>query len=195
MSPVQARSIRAVEEILDAARERFGRVGYGATSVEDIAADAGRTKGSVYHHFADKHALFEQVFLREQRRIAAEVAGAGDLRGGVAAYLRTIAGAPQSARITLVDGPVVLGWAAWRSCDDGPFRSMLRASLEPFGPRSDLGDLDALTDLLLGAVTEAAVHVAQAPRSEAAPTARRYGAQLDRVLVAALGLSQGHRQT
>jgi AcrR family transcriptional regulator len=171
-----------VADILAAARRRCGDAGYEATTIDQIAADAGRTKGAVYHHFADKRELFQRAFVAEQRSIASAVARAGDLRGGVSAYLSTIAGSPGSARVTLIDGPIVLGWKEWRSCDEGPFRSMLRASLDAYDGLGDRYDLDQLTELLLGAITEAAEHVATSPHPK--PTARSYAAQLDRLIAA-----------
>src|SRR5215210_163240 len=44
--------------ILEAAIERFGRDGYRATSVADIARDAGVGGTVAYAYFADKEALF-----------------------------------------------------------------------------------------------------------------------------------------
>jgi AcrR family transcriptional regulator len=182
VSPAHARSAQVVSDIVEAARHRFGDVGYDATSMDEIAADAGRTKGAVYHHFADKRDLFQQAFVAEQRHIASIVARAGDLPSGVSAYLRTIAGTPRSARITLIDAPVVLGWRVWRTCDDGPFRSMVRASLSTYEGLGARYDLDQLTELLLGAITEAAEHVATSPRPR--PAARSYAAQLQRMIAA-----------
>ena len=75
----------------------------------------------------------------------------------------------------------MLGWERWRSCDDGPFRSMLRRSLDVDARLGDRYDLDLLTELLLGAVTEAAQHVASARAP--ARAARRYGAQLRTMIV------------
>lgn len=182
MSSGQDRTAEAIVAIISAARHRFGESGYDATSIDAIAAEAGRTKGSVYHHFTDKQDLFQQVFISEQRRIAGSVAEVGDLRGGVAAYLRIVARAPESARITLIDGPAVLGWVAWRACDDGPFRSMLRTSLADHDGLGKRYDLDQLADLLLGAITEAAIQVAHS--SNPKETAHHYAAQLDRVIAA-----------
>jgi AcrR family transcriptional regulator len=175
VSPTQARSAQAIAAIVGAARARFGDLGYEAASIDDIAVDAARTKGAVYHHFPDKRTLFEHVFTVEQREIAERVARSKNLPGGIAAYLRIIATTPAAARITLVDGPTVLGWSRWRSCDDGPFRSLLRSSLDRYERLAGHYDLDLLTELLLGAVTEAAHHVAHA--DDASKTARRYGTQ------------------
>ena len=185
MSAAQARSAQVVADIVDAARRRFGTIGYDATSIDDIAADAGRTKGAVYHHFTDKRDLFQRAFVAEQRHLAGIVARGGDLPRGVSVYLRTIATSPGSARITLIEGPVVLGWTAWRSCDDGPFRSMLRASLATYEGLGDRYDLDQLTELLLGAITEAAEHVATS--AHPTKTARSYAAQLERMIGAITG--------
>ncbi len=53
------------EEILEAAFAEFVDKGYVATRVEDIAARAGVTKGTVYVYFADKEALFEATIRNE----------------------------------------------------------------------------------------------------------------------------------
>jgi AcrR family transcriptional regulator len=44
--------------LLDAARDVFGRRGYGSASLEEIAEEAGFSRGALYHHFESKEALF-----------------------------------------------------------------------------------------------------------------------------------------
>ncbi|MDO8933329.1 MAG: TetR family transcriptional regulator [Rhodocyclaceae bacterium] len=44
--------------ILDAAARCFARKGYANASLDEVAAEAGLTKGAVYWHFAGKHDLF-----------------------------------------------------------------------------------------------------------------------------------------
>ena len=55
------RSERSRAQILDTALKLFAHRGYGATSVRDIAEEAGVSKGNVYHHFADKEAIFREL--------------------------------------------------------------------------------------------------------------------------------------
>ena len=51
------RGERTRQALLDAAFEEIHRHGYRAASLNDILKVAGCTKGSLYHHFPDKHAL------------------------------------------------------------------------------------------------------------------------------------------
>jgi AcrR family transcriptional regulator len=48
-------------EIVEAARQEFVARGFGASKVEEIAARAGVSKGTVYLYFPTKEALFEAV--------------------------------------------------------------------------------------------------------------------------------------
>ncbi len=57
----QLRSQRSREQILKAALTLFSQRGFRATSVRDIAAQAGVSTGSVYHHFADKEAIYRTL--------------------------------------------------------------------------------------------------------------------------------------
>jgi len=57
----EERSERSRSQILDAALKLFAHRGYGATSVRDIAEEAGLSKGNVYHHFPDKEAIFRAL--------------------------------------------------------------------------------------------------------------------------------------
>jgi AcrR family transcriptional regulator len=57
----EERSERSREQILVSALKLFSRRGYGATSVRDIAENAGLSKGNVYHHFPDKETIFREL--------------------------------------------------------------------------------------------------------------------------------------
>ena len=60
----EERSEKSKQHILDAALKMFSHRGYGATSVRDIAEEAGLSKGNVYHHFPDKEAIFRGLLDR-----------------------------------------------------------------------------------------------------------------------------------
>jgi TetR/AcrR family acrAB operon transcriptional repressor len=53
------------QRILDVTAELISRYGYDKTSVSDIAAAAGISKGAIYLHFASKDELFEALLYRE----------------------------------------------------------------------------------------------------------------------------------
>src|SRR5215469_8907779 len=64
------RAARAAS-ILQAASRTFARGGYAATSMDDIAAEAGVSKLMLYRHFNSKHELYEAVLAEVRSRLEA----------------------------------------------------------------------------------------------------------------------------
>ena len=62
------------EQILAAATEAFARSGFAATSLDDIAAEAGITRVILYRHFDSKTDLYQAVLDRMCARLDAHVA-------------------------------------------------------------------------------------------------------------------------
>jgi AcrR family transcriptional regulator len=57
------------DEILQAACRIFGRLGYSATNVEEIANEAGMAKGTVYLYFKSKEEIFAAVLARDVKSL------------------------------------------------------------------------------------------------------------------------------
>jgi AcrR family transcriptional regulator len=55
------------EAVLESARRCFGRFGYRKTSIDEVAAEAGVAKGTVYLHCSSKQDLFVAAVERELR--------------------------------------------------------------------------------------------------------------------------------
>jgi AcrR family transcriptional regulator len=55
------------ERILLAALDRFAELGYGATSIRDIAGDLGLNSATLYSHFASKEAILAELVLQGHR--------------------------------------------------------------------------------------------------------------------------------
>ncbi|MEM7780776.1 MAG: TetR/AcrR family transcriptional regulator [Pseudomonadota bacterium] len=72
------------EAIVAAASDRFFEDGFAATSIEQVAADAGVSKVTIYNHFGDKRALFAAAVTRECEKMrgyfSLEAMPAGDIR-------------------------------------------------------------------------------------------------------------------
>jgi AcrR family transcriptional regulator len=49
-------------QILSAASRCFAEKGYYGTSIDDIGAAAGLSKGAIYHHFGSKREIFVELF-------------------------------------------------------------------------------------------------------------------------------------
>lgn len=61
------------KELIDASLKVFGRKGYTRTTLEDIAGEAGVTRGAIYWHFGNKfemfHAVLRELYARFNERI------------------------------------------------------------------------------------------------------------------------------
>ncbi len=65
-SRYSARTAKAAtrrEAILDAALDEFAARGFAAARLDDVARRAGVAKGTIYIHFRDKEALFQELIL------------------------------------------------------------------------------------------------------------------------------------
>jgi TetR/AcrR family transcriptional regulator of autoinduction and epiphytic fitness len=72
----KARQFQAREDaILDAANRLLGEKGYDLMSLDDIAAEVGIAKGSVYKHFPSKEALAAATMTRLLNRTVEEARG------------------------------------------------------------------------------------------------------------------------
>ncbi|GLQ11314.1 TetR family transcriptional regulator [Devosia yakushimensis] len=122
--------------MVSAARGLFAKNGYAGTGTPEIVSAAGVTRGALYHHFADKTALFATVVEEEHMLLAMTInaAAEGDdepgpvkaLIAGGDAFLDAMQDEGRR-RILLVDAPAVLGRA---KVDDIDGRHGLRTLLE-----------------------------------------------------------------
>ncbi len=163
--------------LLQVGREVFAEQGYAGASTEEIVRRAGVTRGALYHHFADKQALFAAVLADVQRDVAHRIEEAADqesgrwgqLRAGCRAFLAASLD-PHVQRIMLLDAPAVLGWEAWRRLDAEHAMRLLREGLDALVAEGGISPqpVEPLTHLLSGAMNEAALWIARSPRTEQA---------------------------
>jgi AcrR family transcriptional regulator len=122
-------------ELVARAGELFGRDGYAATSLDDVARAAGLTKGAVYHHFGGKTPLFRAALVRRQQMLAERLRAVAvddpweSVRRGCAEFLSACLD-PAVRQILLLDGPAVLGWAELREIEDQYVTALLRVGLQ-----------------------------------------------------------------
>lgn len=173
----RAESDATAARVLEVAARLFARDGYAHVGLETVAAEAGVTRGAVYHHYAGKAALFRAVLDRLQRAVAEAVATAAEaaddawsgLEAGCRAYLTASSG-PATRRVLLVDAPAVLGWAEWRAQDAAHSGRLLEEALTELAAAGAIGDhpVAATAALLSGAMNEAALWTAASPEPAAA---------------------------
>jgi len=164
-------------QLIAIARRMFADRGYEDTSIEAVLKEAGVSRGSLYHHFASKEALFEAVAedvetsVGEQTLAAASgsVGPVAALRAGFLAWIR-LAGDPVVRRILLIDAPSVLGWERWRAMEEAHALGLIRAVLQVLAAEGKLRPelAGTLAHVLLASVNEVALLVARSQDQEAA---------------------------
>lgn len=138
---------RTADRVVDAALVAFGRRGYAATSLDDLAAELGIRKQSILYHHASKEILLDAVIDRAVAelmrefdtiiatseggftRVEAMVRGVFRLairRPELLGLLREITrlGPPALTRATAALEPLITGATAWlgREMDEGRVR-------------------------------------------------------------------------
>lgn len=91
--------------LLDAARRRFARGGYAATTVREIADDAGVNVALINRYFGSKEGLFEACLaaaVEDLGRTGAEVSGPNRIQTIMARHLTSVTGADDPSRLHLM---------------------------------------------------------------------------------------------
>lgn len=185
-----AAAAQTAEEILRSAIRLLAERGFAEVSIDEVARDAGVTRGAVYHHYANRLGLFTAVAGALQAEVARSVVSAAEsagdapepqLRAGCHAFLDAITSA-STARTLLVDAPSVIGWSTWRAQDAQNSAAELRLALAKVGVEAEL--VDPTTAQLSGAMNDAALWISEQPdRAAAREAAHRV---LDRLIDAIL---------
>lgn len=153
--------------LLVAAQKLFAEKGFAATSTEEILLAAGVTRGALYHHFADKAALFEAVCAELMAVAAARIESATEgvddtieaLETGFAAWFGYVLD-PGIRKLLLVEAPTVLGFSRWRALDDAHSFQSLRAGVAEAllnGALEFTGEADELAAMINGAANDLAL--------------------------------------
>jgi len=163
--------------LVEVATRLFTAHGYEGTSIEMVLAEAGVSRGSLYHHFKGKDALFwavlEDVGSRVGAKIIADVQAAPDpiagLRIDCLAWIR-LAVDPVVQQTVLIDAPAVLGWQRWREINEQTNLGWFRGDLSYAADQGllDHAHVDVFAHIVLAAVNEVAMMIARAPDPAAA---------------------------
>lgn len=159
-------------KLIDAGRRAFAVHGYSDTAMEDLVAEAGLTRGALYHHFGGKAGLLEAVIEQidvemtdRLSRVAAKAASPWDaFVAELIAYV-AMAAEPEIQRIVLLDGPAVLGepsqWATQMACVRNT-KCQIESLMEQGVIRNAGLDAEALARMVSSAALGASMWVANA---------------------------------
>jgi AcrR family transcriptional regulator len=168
------------EHVLRIATRLFAERGYEGTSIETVLTEAAISRGSLYHHFKGKDALFEAVLVDVEAdvngRIRAAAAVARDpwaaLRAGCQVWVE-LATDPVVQRVMLLDAPAVLGWQRGREMEEQHTLGMLKTTLAAIAAsgRLDPALVEIFSHVILASMSEIALFIARADDPVAAAAA------------------------
>ena len=127
MSVREQKMAETRKKLIEVARRTFAEYGYAGTSMDKLTAEAGLTRGALYHHFGDKKGLFAAVVDQIDSEMASSaqqhLEQPDDLWEGLMlegqTYIQNALN-PEFQRIVLRDGPAVLGdpahWPSQNRC-------------------------------------------------------------------------------
>lgn len=179
-----AAAAQTAQDVLSAASDLFATHGFAAVSIDDVARNAGVTRGAVYHHYRSKRGLFTAAAAQLQAKVAhtvvAEAEAAGEaptaqLRAGCHAFLDAIT-SESAAQILLAQAPAILGWSQWRQMDAENSVVHLREALAAAGTPQHL--VEATTAQLSGAMNEASLWIVENNNARARQSAHQVLDQL-----------------
>lgn len=174
MSVREQKMAETRKKLIEVARRAFAEYGYADTSMDKLTAEAGLTRGALYHHFGDKRGLFAAVVdqidsqmaeYAQQHREQPNDLWEGLLLEGQT-YIQNALN-PEFQRIVLRDGPAVLGdpahWPSQNRCLQST-RECVEQLLA--AERIKIVDPEAAAVLLNGAAMNAALWVASSEYPE-----------------------------
>jgi len=175
-------------KLIKAARQAFGTVGYAAASMDEFTAEAGLTRGALYHHFGGKEGLLRAVIVEIDAEMSERLNGVAESyedpwQGFVTECVGYIEMAlePEIQRIMLLDGPAVLGdpykWLHQTGCIRSLSQSLTR--LEEAGLLKFI-DAEATARVINGASLHASLWIANA--DDPAAVSKRAVAAFKRLL-------------
>ena len=93
------RRVQRRDQIISAATSAYARAGFAATSLDDIAAEAGISRAILYRHFESKTDLYRAVLDRAGQRLADTVGREDYGVGSIAALIKAASGDPDGFRL------------------------------------------------------------------------------------------------
>src|SRR4030088_972214 len=141
-----ARAIRSMarrEAILHAALDEFSARGFAAARLDDVAKRAGVAKGTIYLHFKDKEALFQELIRTAlgplSGRLSAPPPAGSSVRAALEGFAQTFAQEVVSTRRGDIVRLIVAEGARFPSVADFYYREVVSCGIAAMRALIELG--------------------------------------------------------
>lgn len=146
LEPPSGRAARAAERrqaIIDAAMDEFIARGFAAARLDDVARRAGVAKGTIYLHFQDKEALFQELIRTALGpligRLATPPPPGGSIRTALEAFAQTFAQEVVATRRGDIVRLIIAEGARFPAIADFYYREVVSRGMAAMGALVELG--------------------------------------------------------
>lgn len=163
-------SIRTTRNLINTARRHFSSYGYADTSLEAIVEEMNMTRGTIYHHYKNKKALFlavlDQVQTEVGEHVEREAMTSDDIWEqlilGCVGFVEA-ATLDTNRRILLIDAPTVIEWEEWRRIDNENSVALLEEQLLTIKAGGQLINMEVslLSHMISGALNDLSLYLAE----------------------------------
>jgi len=162
---------RTRSAIVEAATDLFVERGFAETTIADILAAAGVSRGALYHHFTAKEDVFAAVYAKVSAQAITRAGRSGRAARSKGSRLDAlivsclswidIAVDDAVATILFVEGPKALGWDRCRDIEEAASLGRVRAGLAAAAGGDEITgtDLDLTARIVNAALAEAALAI------------------------------------
>ena len=167
MATQEQRRAETREKLLKAFRKSFLKQGFDATTTQSVLADAGLSKGALYHHFQSKTEIMEEIYRNESMaaidsalaNTKAQATCVDRLRETCVTWIRQVESKDVS-RILFELGPAALGRKRAKEIEDQYSLHHFEQLLEQAAADGEIaiGDPKLIAALLNALVAESVVY-------------------------------------
>lgn len=170
MNKNEIASFQTKSNILAIARKKFVAKGFRNTSLQEIVAEIGLTRGAFYHHFKNKEEILYELIRVIQSELADYVETCAmknedhweQLVSGCVAFVEKAID-KDTINILLVDGPAIIPWHEWKQMDTENSEVHLKEQLLLLQQEGTIkaANIDYMTSFISGGLNELALKISR----------------------------------
>ena len=161
---------KTIKKLIKVSKQFFTERGYDDTTLEDVAKEAGFTRGALYHHFGGKKGLFQAVlrdvlhdyFVQLEKKLEVLDNPWEKLLKFTYDFLQACT-TPVISQIVIVDSPSILGMNVLVEMDEEFTMGLIKSILSELrnSKKNNSISVDIMANIIYGSTQQLGLYIAQ----------------------------------